>query len=535
MNLLEFPYPSRRVPMVARRGMVATTQPLAVRAGLGMLEAGGSAVDAAIAAATTLAVVEPTSNGIGGDVFALVWDGGRLHGLNGSGRAPAALTREHVAGLGHEEMPVRGWLSVTVPGAPRAWRDLHERWGRLPFEQVLEPAIRAAVEGYAVTPVVAYYWQRAARAYASNMGPEFRGWHETFTPEGRAPEVGEVWRSVEMAETLHTIAQTGSDAFYTGNLAEKIVAFARETGGLLSEADLAAHTSSWVEPIGTSYRGYEVWEIPPSGQGLAALIALNILEEFDLASLGRESVEAYHLQIEALKLAYADAFRYIADPEHGQVPTAELLSKEYAAERRAMIGKRAQFYGPGEPTRGGTVYLCTADNTGMMVSFIQSNYMGFGSGVVVPGTGIALQNRGAGFRLEPGHLNVLAPGKRPFHTIIPAFMTKDGEAVGPFGVMGGYMQPQGHVQMVLNTVDWGLNPQASLDAPRWQVDEALKGVMLEYGVARHLVEGLAARGHEVTVVPEGGGFGRGQIIWRMENGSLVGGSEPRADGLALGY
>lgn len=533
MNLLEFPYPSRRVPAVSRNGMVATTQPLAVRAGLAMLEAGGSAIDAAIAAATTLTVVEPTSNGIGGDAFALVWDGARLHGLNGSGRAPAALTLETLAG--HRAVPEHGWLPVTVPGAPRAWHDLHARWGRLPFEQVLEPAIRAAEEGYAVTPIIAQNWERAARAYASNTGPEFRGWWETFTPDGCAPAVGEVWRSVEMAETLQQIAQTRSEAFYTGTLAAQIVAFARETGGFLSEEDLAAHASAWVEPISTAYRGYDVWEIPPNGQGLAALMALNILEEWHLAALGRESVEAYHLQIEALKLAFADAFRYIADPDHAHIPTAELLSREYARSRRAMIGKQARFYGHGEPVKGGTIYLCTADDTGIMVSYIQSNYAGFGSGIVVPGTGIALHNRGASFGLDPDHPNVLAPGKRPFHTIIPAFMTKDGAAVGPFGVMGAHMQPQGHVQMVLNTVDWNLNPQASLDAPRWRVNEALDAVLLEYGVPRHIVEGLVARGHSVTIVPEGGPFGRGQIIWRMETGALVGGTEPRADGLALGY
>ncbi len=534
MNLLHHPYPSRRYPTVARNGIVATTQPLAARAGLAMLEAGGNAVDAAIATAAMLTVVEPTSNGIGGDAFALVWDGQQLHGLNGSGRAPAALIPQLVRDAGHATIPTRGWLPVTVPGAPRAWRDLHQRLGRLPFEQLFQPAIATAEQGHAVAPIVAYYWQRAARAYAENTGPEFAGWPQTFAPSGSAPQAGDLWRSSEMAHTLRRIAQSGSDDFYQGHIAQQIAAFARETGGLLTGDDLAAHTSTWVEPIHTAYHDHEVWEIPPSGQGLAALLALNILKEYDLARLGRESVEAYHLQIEAMKLAFADAHRYIADPDHVPVPVTELLSEPYTATRRARISEQAQAYQAGEPQRGGTVYLCAADSQGMMVSFIQSNYMGFGSGIVVPGAGIALQNRGAGFSLEPGHPNLLAPEKRPFHTIIPAFLSRDGTPVGPFGVMGGYMQPQGHVQMVLNTVDWNLNPQASLDAPRWQVTQG-RAVMLEYGVADHIVQGLIARGHEVIIEPPGSAFGRGQIIWRLPNGSLVAGAEPRADSLALGY
>jgi gamma-glutamyltranspeptidase/glutathione hydrolase len=333
---------------------------------------------------------------------------------------------------------------------------------------------------------------------------------------------------------LRRIAATGADDFYHGETAERIAEFSRRTSGTMTAADLAAHTSTWVEPIGTSYRGYEVWEIPPNGQGLTALIALNLLEGFDLARLGRDSAAAYHLELEAMKLAFADAHRYIADPDKVDVPTAGLMSKGYAAERRSRIDDRARPREPGEPPRGGTVYLCAADGDGMMVSYIQSNFAGFGSGIVVPGTGVALQNRGAGFRLESWHPNVVAPGKRPYHTIIPAFLTRAGEAVGPFGVMGGHMQPQGHVQMVVNTIDWGLNPQASLDAPRWQVTSG-QGVLLEHGIPRHVVEELSQRGHEISVAADGGLFGKGQIIWRLANGSLVAGTEPRADGCAVAW
>ena len=534
VNLQSLPYPSRRTSVVAHRGMVATSQPLAVQAGLEILKAGGNALDAALAAAAALTVVEPTSNGIGSDAFALVWDGSRLHGLNGSGRAPSGLTIERVRAAGHTTMPSRGWLPVTVPGAPRAWRDLHDRFGRLDFERVLAPSIDLAEHGFAVSPTVAHLWSGATRGYAGLSGKLFEPWFETFTSDGRPPAPGDVWRLPDHARTLRLIARTGGDDFYRGGLAARIAEFAAQTDGVLTMSDLSNHTSTWVEPIGTSYRGHEVWEIPPNGQGLTALAALNILEGFDLARLGRDSVEAFHLQIEAMKLAFADAHRYIADPEHVEVPTSGILSKEYAAGRRALIDDVAREREPGDPPRGGTVYLCTADADGMMVSYIQSNYQGFGSGIVVPGTGIALQNRGHGFRLDRDHPNALAPGKRPYHTIIPSFLTRDGKAVGPFGVMGGFMQPQGHVQMVLNTLDWGLNPQASIDAPRWQVTGGL-GVALEYGVPQHVVEGLARRGHAIKVEPNTDGFGRGQIIWRLRSGSLVAGSESRADGMALGF
>lgn len=538
LDLAHAPYTSSRVPLIARRGVVATGQPLAAQAGLAVLRQGGNAVDAALATAITLTVVEPTSNGIGGDAFALVWDGDRLHGLNGSGRAPSALTLAAVRSAGHETMPARGWLPVTVPGAPQAWRDLHDRWGRLPFETLFADAIHYAEQGYALSPVLARGWAGAARVFRDWSEPEFAGWRPTFTPNGFAPAPSAIWASPAHARTLREIAQSGAESFYRGALAEQIAGFAAQTGGLLSQADLQAHTSTWVEPLSTNYRGYDVWEIPPNGQGLTALIALNILEGFDLGPLPRDSAASLHLQIEATKAAFADARRWIGDPAHASEPAetlwAGLLDKEYARRRRDLLGDTARLYPAGEPLRGGTVYLCAADSDGMMVSMIQSNYQGFGSGIVVPDTGIALHNRGNGFVLEDGHPNQLAPGKRPFHTIIPGFLTKEGQAVGPFGVMGGHMQPQGHLQMVVNTVDYGMQPQASLDAPRWYWSEGL-AVGLEQSVPAHVVRGLADRGHTVTIVPEAGSFGRGQIIWRLPSGSYVAGSDARTDGAAVGF
>jgi gamma-glutamyltranspeptidase/glutathione hydrolase len=531
----DFPYLSRRVPVLATHGVVARSEPLAVQAGLATLQRGGNAVDAAIATAIALTVVEPTSNGIGADAFALVWDGTRLHGLNGSGRAPAGHTLSLFQEQGLQEIPARGWPAVTVPGAPAAWRDLHARFGKLPFATLFEPAIAYAEQGYPVAPVTAWSWQSAARSFAASLqGPEFRGWFETFAPGGRTPQAGDLAVLPDHACTLRLIAESQAAAFYQGELAQRIAAFAAQTGGYLTTDDLAAHTSTWVEPIGTAYRGYEVWEIPPNGQGIAALMVLNILEGFELARYPRESGAAYHLQIEAMKLAYADAHRYVADPELARVPVRELLDKGYAARRREAIGETAALPAAGEPVPGGTVYLCAADGDGMMVSFIQSNYQGFGSGVVVPGTGIALQNRGHAFSLQPHHPNAIAPGKRPYHTIIPAFLARAGRAIGPFGVMGGHMQPQGHLQVVVNQVDYGLNPQASLDAPRWQWLHG-RQVLLEPAVPDHVVQGLARRGHDVRLQHQVGPFGKGQIIRRLPNGVYVAGSEPRADGCAAGF
>ncbi|MCL6643179.1 MAG: gamma-glutamyltransferase family protein [Candidatus Bipolaricaulota bacterium] len=526
-------YSSQRSPVLAHRGVVATSHPLAVQAGIEMLRRGGNAVDAAIATAITLTVVEPTSNGIGSDAFALVWDGKRLYGLNGSGRAPRKLTLESIKALGHETMPARGWLPVTVPGAPAAWRDLHKRFGRLRFEELFEPAIFYAERGHPVAPIVAQSWEYAARAFAELKGREFSWWHQTFTFSGRAPRAGEIVSLPDHARALRALAHSYCDEFYHGKLAQQIVRFSQETGGFLSEQDFKEHSSTWIEPIKTSYRDYEVWEIPPNTQGIVALIGLNILEGFELTQHPRDSAESFHLQIEALKLAFADGLRYVADPDFAPAPTEGLLSKSYAAQRRKLITDRALDPTPGEPLSGGTVYLCTADADGMMVSFIQSNYMGFGSGIVIPQTGIALQNRGACFSLDPQHPNSLEPGKRPYHTIIPGFLTKEHRAIGPFGVMGGFMQPQGHIQMIVNTVDYRMDPQMSLDAPRWQWLKN-KEIEIESDADPKIIEGLRARGHIVTVSEPGGRFGRGQIIWRVESGAYIAGSDKRADGYAAG-
>ena len=525
---LHQPYLSRRTPVYARNGMVATGQPLAAQAGLAILRQGGNAIDAAIATAAALTVVEPTANGIGGDAFALVWTGGKLHGLNASGPAPAAIAVAALNRAGVTEIPKFGFIPVTVPGAPSAWAELSARFGKLPLTQVLAPAIEYAQRGYPVSPTLGRFWKRAFEIFKQTLnGDEFRHWFDTFAPEGRAPEIGEIWRSEGHARTLQAIAETKAEAFYRGALAEQIDAFSRKHGGYIRKEDLAAYRPEWVDPISVNYRGFDVHEIPPSGQGITALIALNILKGFDFTE--RDTAETYHRQIEAIKLAFADASRHIADPRFMKVSVADLLSDAYAEERRRLIGREALTPVAGEPPKGGTVYLATADGEGNMVSYIQSNYMGFGSGLVVPGTGIGLHNRGHNFTLEEGHVNQLAGGKKPYHTIIPGFLTRGGAPVGPFGVMGGFMQPQGHLQMVMNTVDFHLNPQASLDAPRWQWMQG-KVVEIESTTPEHIVDSLSRRGHQVRWALGGGGFGRGQIIWRLETGALVGGTEPRTDG-----
>jgi gamma-glutamyltranspeptidase/glutathione hydrolase len=417
---------------------------------------------------------------------------------------------------------------------PAAWSDLHQRFGRLPFAALFESAIGYAEKGYPVSPLVSWYWRWGHDTHAQLPGEEFRGFEAVFTPEGHIPQAGEIWRNPDLAWTLERIARSNAADFYAGEIAGKIATFSAETGGVLTLDDLQAHRSTWVEPISTTYRGYEVWELPPNGQGLAALIALNLLEGFDLGKYPRESAERYHLQIEAMKLAFVEAQRYIADPERVSVPTSNLLSKAFAAKRRALIGDQALLPEPSERLTGDTVYLCTADADGMMVSLIQSNADSFGSHVVVPGTGVALQNRAASFSLDPSHPNCLEPGKRPFHTIIPGFLAHNGAPIGPFGVMGGHMQPQGHVQVIANTLDYGLDPQASLDAPRWFWGEE-RWVQVEPTVAPEIVEALRLCGHEINVDDEIDFVGRGQIIWRLPSGVYVAGSEPRADGCALGY
>ena len=526
--------PGIRQPVLARNGVVATSQPLASQAGLQILQQGGNAVDAAIATAATLAVVEPNTNSIGGDAFAIIWDGKKLHGLNGSGRAPQSLSIDAVRERGFDDIPSTGWLPVTIPGAPALWADLHAKLGKLPFEQVLAPAIAYAEHGYPPSPVSVTSWRRRVEAHADLTGPEFAGFMDLYAPGGKAPALGEMWRSADKAQTLRRIAETKAEDFYRGEIARKIAGFAQSTGGFITEADMASHTTTWVDPISTNYRGYDVWEIPPNGQGIAALMALNILEGYDLASMERGSAELYHLLIEAMKLGYIDAQRYVADMEHAYVPVEGMLSKDYATERRALLGDEALEPGPGTPPGSNTVYFNTADEDGMMVSFIQSAFTNFGSHVVVPGLGFPFQNRGKGFSMDPEHPNALAGGKRPFHTIIPAFLTKDGAPIGPFGVMGGHMQPQGHVQVVVNTVDFGMDPQSALGYPRWHWEQG-RTVQLEPGAGEDVVAELRRRGHDAQMVDTLGMFGRGQIIWKLPTGVYIAGSEPRADGQAAGY
>lgn len=489
---------------------------------------GGNAIDAAVATAAALTVVEPTANGIGGDAFALVWVKNKLHGLNASGPSPSGISIDAVKKAGHSEMPTFGWTPVTVPGAPGAWAELVEKFGNLSLPQVLAPAIKLAEEGHAVAPTVARGWQVSAKRFASMFkGDEYKGWFDTFAADGKGPNPGQIVRLPYHASTLKAIATTNARAFYEGELAERIDAESQKHGGYLRLADLAQFKPEWVDPISVRYRGYDVWEIPPNGQGIVALMALNILNGYDFSD--RETALTYHRQIEAIKLAFADGKHYVTDPKMMKASVEELLSPEFAAQRRTLITDTAISPEPGRLPSSGTVYLSTADGEGNMVSYIQSNYMGFGSGVVVPETGIGLQNRGHTFSLDESHVNALAPGKRTYHTIIPGFLTKDAQAVGPFGVMGGFMQPQGHMQVVSNMVDFHMNPQAALDAPRWQWMEGKK-VVVERGVPSHIAEKLVRMGHEIQVANDGGGFGRGQIIVRTADGSLAGGTEPRTDG-----
>jgi gamma-glutamyltranspeptidase/glutathione hydrolase len=527
------PYPSYRAPVYSKNGMVATSQPLAAQAGLDILKKGGNAIDAAIATAAALTVLEPTSNGIGGDAFALVWTGGKLHGLNGSGPSPASISIEAVRGRGYERIPEYGVVPVTVPGAPAAWAELSARFGRLSLAETLEPAIRYAEEGYPLSPTLALLWGRAFQTYRKCAGEEFRSWFGTFAPEGRAPRAGELWRSPDHAETLRRIGETNAEAFYRGGLADRIGEFVAAYGGFLSKADLEAYKPEWVDPIRVGYRGYDVWEIPPNGQGLVALIALNILQGFELR--GKEDADTVHKQIEAIKLAFADGEKYITDGRRMTVEASRFLTESYGRLRGSLITDLAGQPEAGEPTQSGTVYLATADGEGNMVSFIQSNYMGFGSGLVVPGTGIALQNRGHYFSLDPSHDNRLEPNKRTYHTIIPGFLTKDGEPVGPFGVMGAAMQPQGHVQVVSNAIDFHLHPQAALDAPRWQWLRN-KEVLVEPGFPIPLAQALSRKGHDIRVALESTTFGRGQVIWRdPESGVLCGGTDSRTDGTVAAW
>ncbi|MBR5094391.1 MAG: gamma-glutamyltransferase family protein [Oscillospiraceae bacterium] len=525
-------YPSQRFPLYARRGMVNCSSPQAAAAGLEALRRGGNAIDAAVSAAAALTVTEPTANGLGSDAFALVWSEReqKLFGLNASGPAPMLADARKVLDEGRDEkgrMPRHGWTPVTVPGAVGAWAALTARFGRRSLAQDLSEALRYAREGYPCAPNLASAWQRAFAIYQESLGePCFGAWSRTFAPQGRAPEAGELIRLPDHADTLEEIGRTDGESFYRGELAKRIDAESRRSGGWLRYEDLAAYRPLWVEPIRLDYRGWEVCEIPPNGQGIVALMALNILKEFDFPE--KDSPLTVHRQIEALKMAFADAFACVTDPAHMQVDPQALLDPACGARRAAQMTERARVWSSALPPRSGTVYLCCADGEGNMVSYIQSNYMGFGSGIVIDGTGIALQNRGADFSLDPASPNVLRPCKRSYHTIIPGFLMKDGAPVGPFGVMGGYMQPQGHVQVVMGMVDFHLDPQQALDAPRfqWLRDGS---VTVESRFDPELARALQRRGHDLRVDLDTAHFGRGQIIQRLPGGVLVGGTESRTD------
>lgn len=522
-----FPYRSQKMPLLAANA-VSTSQPLAAQAGLQMLREGGNAIDAAIATAITLTVVEPVMNGIGGDLFAQVWHEGRLYGLNASGRAPARWTPAHFAG--RSAMPKVGWDTVTVPGQVAGWRALSERFGKLPFAQLFAPAVAYAADGFLVSPQIARQW--AAQVPVLLEQP---GFSDTFLVEGRAPRAGERWRCPDQARTLGEIAATGGRSFYEGTLAERIVDHARKTGGVLAAQDLAQHQVAWVEPIAQAFRGHVLHELPPNGQGIAALVALGIVERFDVEAMGLDSPDFYHLAIEAMKLAFADLHAHVADPAHMQVPPAALLDPQYLASRAALIHMdRSSVPMAGVPKPGGTVYLAAADAGGSMVSFIQSNYRGFGSGVVVPGTGIALHNRGESFSLQAGHPNCVAPGKQPMHTIIPGFVTQGGQPLMAFGVMGGSMQAQGHLQMLMRLAAFRQNPQAMSDAPRFRVENG-PVVNVEAHLPGAVAQELRARGHDVQVAPgDSLEFGSAQLIHRVDGGYLAA-SDSRRDGQAVGF
>ena len=523
----EFPYPSRRMPVLAQN-IVSTSQPLACQAGLSMLRKGGNAIDAAIATAITLTVVEPVNNGIGSDAFAIIWDGKSIVGLNASGKSPAGWTVEHFSK--YKSMPLLGWDSVTIPGAVSAWVALSKKYGQLKFKELFEPAIHYAENGFLVSPITAKLWNQLAIMYKSRSFPEF---HETFLPAGRAPKPGELFKNPDQAITLRRIADTEGESFYCGELAKKMTEHAINTGGLITLEDLENHEVVWEKPLTMEYKGLTLHELPPNGQGLTALIMLGILKNYDLSQYEPDSPQSIHLQIEAMKLAFSDAYRYISDKSFLELDPSLILSPDYLEKRASLTNlKKAQQFEFGVPQTGDTVYLTTADAKGSMVSYIQSNYLGFGSGIVIPGTGISLQNRGNCFNLIEDHPNQVGPEKRPYHTIIPAFVTKKDEPIMSFGVMGGSMQPQGHIQMMVRIFEWDQNPQAAIDAPRWRIMQGLQ-LNLEPGFSKETQEQLKQLGHQ-TYNGHFFEFGGAQVIYKLENGYLAA-SDPRKDGQAVGY
>ncbi len=539
-----------RSEVIGQNGMVATSQPLATQIGLQVLQDGGNAIDAAIAANAALGLMEPTGSGIGGDLFAIVWsaEDRKLYGLNASGRAPLGMSYEdlkkELEKRERESIPAYGVLPISVPGAVDGWFELHNKLGKTPMKELLAPSIQYAEEGFPVSELIAFYWQIGARIHSDRPG----AFKEEMAIDGRGPEKGEIMKRPELADTYRLLAEKGRDAFYEGEIADKIDAFMRENGGYLRKKDFEQHTSTWVDPVSVNYRGYDVYELPPNGQGIAALQMLQILEEYDLASMGSNSEEALHYMTEAKKLVFEDRAKLYADMDFAHVPMKKLLSEEYADQRRKLIGKNAARNikaGASILEEGDTIYLTTADKEGNMVSLIQSNFRGMGSGIVVPGLGFVFQDRGELFSMDKDHANVYEAGKRPFHTIIPAFVMKDGEPFMSFGVMGGAMQPQGHVQIISNVIDFGMNMQEAGDAARWRhtgstqptddADDYLRGdgtLNLESGVPYSVVRGLMMRGHDVQY--DVGGYGGYQGIM-FKDGVYYGASESRKDGHAAGY
>lgn len=531
MDYNKYSYNSRRNVVFANRGMASSTSPIASQIGRDVMRDGGNAMDAAVAMAMALPLVEPCSNGLGSDCFVQIWSAKdkKLYGLNGSGFSPQAISGELVRTLGYETMPTRGWIPTMVPGAPAAWAEIVRRFGSKSMSELAAPTVRYAREGFNIPVNVAKMWHNETSNIVERAGKEpdvFGEWVRVFTRDGAPYNAGDLFRNPDFADTLEEIAATDAESYYRGPLMKKIVEHSKATGGFFEEEDFTNYRPEWVEPISVNYRGYDVFEMPPNGHGLTVLMAMKLLEGFELGE--REDVETYHRIMESIKVAYVDVKRYVADPLAMKTKVSDMLSDRYLNERRSMIGHDAILAEPGIPC-GDTVYFCTADGEGNMVSFIQSNYNDFGSGIVIPGTGINLQDRGANFSLDPDSDNYLEGGKKSYHTIIPGFLMKDGKPVGPFGVMGGFMQPQGQVQVLVNTIDYGMNPQEALDCPRmqWIGD---KHIQVEADISEGVAEAMRARGHEVEVIDNKLGMGRGQIIWRMDNGSLVGGTEPRADG-----
>lgn len=532
-----------RSPVLATSAMAATSQPLATQVALDVMKSGGNAIDAAIAANALLGLVEPTGNGIGGDLFAIVWhaETEKLYGLNASGRSPQSLSRQWFIDQGYTSIPSHGPLPVSVPGTVDGWYMLHDRFGRLPMPQLLQPTIDYAEKGFPVSQLIAYYWQRSVAILE-----KWPGFVDQFTKDGKAPDEGDIWRNPGLASTLKALAKGGRDAFYQGQIARTIAAYMQDNGGFLSLQDLADHRGNWIEPVSTNYRGYDVWELPPNGQGIAALQILNIVEQFDIANMGRQSAEFVHLFTEAKKLAFEDRAKYYADPDFNKIPVRQLISKPYAQSRAKLIDqtRASRAYSAGKLLEeGDTIYLTTADSEGNMVSLIQSNYRGMGSGMTPPGLGFILQDRGEMFSLEEGHFNQFEGGKRPFHTIIPAFVTKDGKPWMSFGLMGGAMQPQGHAQIIINMVDFGLDVQAAGDAPRIHHSGSSEptgeqmtdgGILnLETGYPLATIRQLIRMGHKIQYA--NGPYGGYQAIYRADNDVYWGATESRKDGHAAGY